>query len=282
MNSKSLIIIALVLGLLASFMISRLMSNGLNAHSSLGVIVASAKIDSGKIIDKSELRIVDWPKTSIPEGSFQNIEKLQGRVTRQPIPSGAPVIESMLAPVDAKGGLSSTIEIGKRAITVNVNEVVAVAGFALPGSFVDVLASVKTPSGEIVSKTVLTRVKVLAVAQETSTDSTKPKVVSAVTLELTPKESEALDLARSAGTLSLSLRNELDDKRDVSSGTHFSELFGNSRAVVQEFSKPEEKKSVNSKMPSAVKPVKSPKENKSSVEIISGTSRSEVHFDAHE
>jgi pilus assembly protein CpaB len=51
---------------------------------------------------------------------------------------------------------------------------------------------------------------VLAVAQEVSRDETKPKVVNAVTLEVTPEQAENLDLARGVGTLSLALRNQVD------------------------------------------------------------------------
>jgi len=50
----------------------------------------------------------------------------------------------------------------------------------------------------------------LAVAQEQNRDETKPKVVNAVTLEVTPAQAEKLDLARSVGTLSLVLRNQVD------------------------------------------------------------------------
>ena len=54
-----------------------------------------------------------------------------------------------------------------------------------------------------ISKIVLERILVLAVAQEVNRDETKPKVVNAVTLEVTPEQAERLDLARSVGTLSL-------------------------------------------------------------------------------
>jgi pilus assembly protein CpaB len=63
-----------------------------------------------------------------------------------------------------------------------------------------------------ISKIVLERILVLAVAQEADRDSTKPKVVNAVTLEVTPAQAEGLDLARSVGTLSLVLRNQSDPK----------------------------------------------------------------------
>jgi pilus assembly protein CpaB len=48
------------------------------------------------------------------------------------------------------------------------------------------------------------------VAQEANRDETRPKVVNAVTLEVTPDQAEKLDLARSVGTLSLVLRNQID------------------------------------------------------------------------
>jgi pilus assembly protein CpaB len=113
---------------------------------------------------------------------------------------------------------------GKRAMTVRVNDVVGVAGFALPGTYVDVMVNTQDEGGQhgdrdhSISKIVLERILVLAVAQEADRDSTKPKVVNAVTLELTPKDAEFLDLARSVGTLSLVLRNQVDPQPVQTSG----------------------------------------------------------------
>ena len=79
--------------------------------------------------------------------------------------------------------------------------------------------------------TVLERVLVLAVAQEASRDDTKPKVVSAVTLELTPENAEKLDLARSVGTLSLVLRNQLDKAQVATNGVTREQLLRLKHAV---------------------------------------------------
>jgi len=95
-------------------------------------------------------------------------------------------------------------------MTVRVNDVVGVAGFALPGNYVDVMVNAQqdkegakiNEEKQQISKTVLEHVLVLAVAQEAGRDDTKPKVVSAVTLELTLDDAEKLDLARNIGTLS--------------------------------------------------------------------------------
>jgi pilus assembly protein CpaB len=126
---------------------------------------------------------------------------------------------------------------GKRAMTVRVNDVVGVAGFALPGNYVDVMVNAQQDKdrgeeGKQISKTVLERVLVLAVAQEAGRDDTKPKVVSAVTLELSPEDSEKLDLARSVGTLSLVLRNQVDQKSVATAGVTKNELFGGRKAPV--------------------------------------------------
>lgn len=60
---------------------------------------------------------------------------------------------------------------------MRVNDVVGVAGFALPGNYVDVVVNTVEDSssgGKPVSKIVLEKILVLAVAQETGRDDTKP------------------------------------------------------------------------------------------------------------
>jgi pilus assembly protein CpaB len=138
---------------------------------------------------------------------------------------GEPVSEVKLAPSGTLGGLSALITEGKRAITVRVNDVIGVAGFALPGNYVDIIVSTQKDAAsgsdvreQNISKIVLERILVLAVAQEVNRDETKPKVVNAVTLEVTPEQAEKLDLARSVGTLSLALRNQVDPQSAATVG----------------------------------------------------------------
>jgi pilus assembly protein CpaB len=133
-----------------------------------------------------------------------------------PLARGEPVLEARLAPPGATLGLSALVAEGRRAMTVRVNDVIGVAGFALPGNYVDILVSTqdeRQAPGEgarSISKLVLERILVLAVAQEASASDAKPRVVNAVTLEVTPQQAELLDLARSVGQLSLVLRNQVD------------------------------------------------------------------------
>lgn len=181
------------------------------------VAVAKADISLGGRITPEIISMVDWPAASVPPGAFTDAKSLETRVARASILRGEPVMESKLAPPGTKGGLSAVVADGKRAMTVRVNDVVGVAGFALPGNFVDILVNTQEEGSKnngnkekAISKIVLERILVLAIAQESSRDETKPKVVNAVTLELTPVEAEKLDLARSVGTLSLVLRNQIE------------------------------------------------------------------------
>ena len=160
------------------------------------VVVAATDIPLGGKILPNMLNTVDWPRGSIPDGAFHDMQQLQDRVVKVGVLRGEAVLEGKLAPVGTKGGLAAVIAPGKRAMTVRVNDVVGVAGFALPGNYVDVVVNAqqeqagKMEDSRQISKTVLENVLVLAVAQEADRDETKPKVVSAVTLELSPEDAE--------------------------------------------------------------------------------------------
>ncbi len=144
---------------------------------------------------------------------------------------GEAVIDTKLAPLGTTGGLFAGIGEGRRAMTVRVNDVIGVAGFALPGNYVDILVNTQRDSDnnaardKQISKIVLERILVLSVAQDVDRDETKPRVVNAVTLEVTPKRAEKLDLARRVGSLSLVLRNQMDPQAASTEGAMKSSLL---------------------------------------------------------
>jgi pilus assembly protein CpaB len=234
LKALGLILFALLIGLAAAAYATGWVSRQAGVASNK-VVVAAVDIELGGKINSEMLSTIDWPSGSLPPGAFKDVKELQDRIVKVTLMRGEPVLERKLSPVGTLGGLSAVIAEGKRAMTVRVNDVVGVAGFALPGNYVDVMVNAqqektKGEEGKQISKTVLERVLVLAVAQEAGRDDTKPKVVSAVTLELSPEDSEKLDLARSVGTLSLVLRNQIDQKSVATSGVTKNELFGDMKA----------------------------------------------------
>lgn len=209
--------IAILFGLAAVVLASRWLLRQ-PAGSADRIVVAASDVNLGQRLTPDMLKLAEWPIDSLPKGAYGDPLKLTGRVLKSSILRGEPVSDAKLAPAGTLGGLSALITEGKRAITVRVNDVIGVAGFALPGNYVDIIVSTQkeaAPSDKAgreqsISKIVLERILVLAVAQEVGRDETKPRVVNAVTLEVTPEQAENLDLARSVGTLSLALRNQVD------------------------------------------------------------------------
>lgn len=231
----ALLLLAAVIGLAAALYAASWASKRANIASNK-VAVAAVDVGPGSKLNAQMIELVDWPTGSLPQGAIQDIKALEDRVVKVGVVRGEAILEAKLAPVGTKGGLSAVIAEGKRAMTVRVNDVVGVAGFALPGNYVDVMVNAKRDTvgngqGKEISKTVLENVLVLAIAQEANRDDTKPKVVSAVTLELSLEDSEKLDLARSIGNLSLVLRNQVDKKTVSTSGVTKHQLFNDEAPV---------------------------------------------------
>ena len=211
-----MIVVAVIIGIGAVALASRWVSKQANVATNQ-IVVAASDIDMGAQITPDKIKMGDWPAANIPDGAIKDLKLLEGRVLKFRLMRGEPVLESKLAPVGSKAGLSAVLNEGKRAMTVRVNDVIGVAGFALPGTYVDIVVNtedenVKAEGGRsrTVSKIVLENILVLAIAQDTKSDENKPKVVNAVTLEVSPEQAEKLDLARSVGSLSLVLRSQVD------------------------------------------------------------------------
>jgi len=230
LRSSALIIAALLIGLVAAFLVFRVIIPDTEAARKR-IVVASEEILAGTAIKASQLSTVEWAAEEMPKGAFEKIELVTGRIARTNVFAGEPVLETHLAQVSAMAGMTAMIAEGKRAISIGADEVIGVAGFAMPGSYVDVLVSAKDSAGFPFSKVVLERIKILAVEQETKSNPDAPKVVNAVTLEMTPTEAERLDLARSVGTLSLVLRNEFDRSPAKAPGARLNDLFIGSSIV---------------------------------------------------
>ena len=248
------------------------------------VVVAKRDVAAGQVLEPGMLERVNWPRQANLPGAVSDPASLAGRVARSALVKGEPVLDGKLTPAGSRGGLAAVIAPGHRAITVRVNEVMGVAGFALPGNYVDVLVTAQDDSerARMMSRIVLERILVLAVAQESGRDETRPKVVSAVTLEVTPQQAERIDLARHVGQLSLALRNQGDSLSQASLGVSRSELLGAGRAA-GEYRQPKEpgpSAAVSQPAVALERPVRVPASNASDlqVEVIRGVLKSSATF----
>jgi len=236
------------------------------ATHTVKLVVASTNIQAGGRLFPEVLKVVDWPVENPVAGGFSDTQPLLNRIAIVALSAGEPVMEQKLAPVGSKAGLSALITPGMRAVSVRVNDVAGVSGFALPGNHVDVMVNVQDDQGRMVSKIVLQQIMVLAVAQDaTVKDDVKAKVVNTVTLEVTPQQAEKLDLARSVGNLSLVLLNQVDKTPVLTFGVHKTELLGQDAKEPQA---PSKSASVGNVPASA--------RSTGTIEVIRGTTRANV------
>jgi pilus assembly protein CpaB len=194
------------------------------------VIVATSDLNIGAELRPEHVRIVEWPATAVPATAFANAEDVVGRGLILPIVENEPILASKLAAKEAGAGLPPVIPPGMRALSVRVNDVVGVAGYVLPGTRVDVVATVNPTqqATDVTSKVVLTNVQVLAAGTkiEQDTDGGKPMAVSVVTLLVDPSEAERLTLASTEGKIQLALRNPLDKTTPTTPGIRPAALIG--------------------------------------------------------
>lgn len=186
-------------------------SNTAVAAEGTPVVYAAMDIPYGQPIERRHLKIKMMPNDLVPQSGINDPVEVEGMIPLQDILAGDALRKERLSDHQEGATLAALIAPEKRAFTVRVNDVVGVAGFLLPGNHVDIIAT-KNEGKSVRAKTVLKDIKVLAVDQKARTDQNDPIVVRAVTLELTPKESEELAKAREEGRIQLTLRNPMTEE----------------------------------------------------------------------
>jgi pilus assembly protein CpaB len=194
------------------------------------VVVASADLQLGAELKKEDLSVIQFPQGTAPEGSFANPSEVIGRGLIVPVVKNELILSAKLASKEAGSGLPPIIPEGMRAVSVRVNEVVGVAGYVLPGTRVDVIATASPTNQptDATSKVVLANVQVLTAGTriEPDQDKGKPMPVTVVTLLVNPEQAERLALASTEGKIQLALRNPMDQGAPVTPGIKPAGLLG--------------------------------------------------------
>src|SRR5688572_11138935 len=229
---------ALIFGVLAAVSVSKYLSSAQAYTKNLNkVAVAKVAIPIGSKIIAEQIMVVQFPKESTPDGAFDSVEKLAGRVAVVNIAPREPITESRLAAEGTAAGLSAIIPEGYRAMTVKVDDAAGISGFIQPGTLVDVVVTIDPGEGaaikDKISKIVLQNIKVLASGQNIDKPENEREAnsVKAVTLQVTPEEAEKLALAATEGKLQLVMRSQIDQGNEETPGANKRNLLGGDTAM---------------------------------------------------
>ncbi len=191
------------------------------------VVVAKRDLDAGTQIEAADLLTTTWPAETAPKNAFSEVKDVVGRTVVGLLVANQPLLDGLMAPIDSPGGLQALVPEGMRAVTVEVNESSGVAGLLVPGARVDVISTLRTDK-DVVARTIVENVKVTAVGHKMVRDPRDESgaQVRTVTLVMSPKNAEAIELASTSGRPRLVLRGAADNTSTASPGISMAELIG--------------------------------------------------------
>ena len=223
MQNRNLIVIgvAIFLGLVAILLANSFFSGVQDRQERIAeqnklarIVVASRELAFGTPLSSQNVRLANWPASSVPAGAFSSIDQVTkaNRVALRPIVVGEPVLASRVSGTDGRAVLSANLPDGALAYAVPINDVLGVGGFIRPGDSVDVLLTRQIPGegatgSDKMTEVVLEAVPVLGIDQVSDEAKTEPGVPKTATLQVDTFGAQKLALARELGTLSLALRN---------------------------------------------------------------------------
>jgi pilus assembly protein CpaB len=265
-------LLALALGAFVSFSVYRTLQarSATTAEPGSDVLVATSDISVGTKLGDGDVKVIKLPASGIPPNAVGRKAQVIGRGVIVPIAKGEFILPSKLAGENGGSGLPGLIPPGMRAVSVRVNEVVAVAGFVVPGTRVDVLLTGTPGGGEQQTTTVLENVAVIAAGQRLERSASgEAQQVPVITLLVSPEDAQKVTLASTEGRIQLTLRNPLDTKDEDLGPIKQAALYRNGQPVPAP--KPVAKKE---------KPITAPPPpNVYTVEVIRGTDKKVVKLD---
>lgn len=185
----------------------------------LHVLVAAEELPAGHVLSPSDMRWQAWPEETLDpayrvKADSDEVPEMVGAVVRSRVTPGEPLTSNRVTLPGERGYLAAILTPGMRAVPVPIDATRGVAGLVKPGDRVDLVLThtvERTLNGvardRTVSETTLRDVRVLAIDQRYDDRVNDVALGATATLEVTPKEVEAVQVMLALGSLSLSLRS---------------------------------------------------------------------------
>ena len=182
------------------------------------VLVAANELGSGTLLDNGDMRWQSWPDGKIDASYLvqgkATMQSLDGAVVREHIAPGEPIGTGMVIQPGERGFLAAVLGPGMDAVSAPLSPVTGAGGLVLPGDHVDLILEhqifdpgATNTAPHIVGETILVNLRVVAIDQSISDADKKTIDGRTVTLEVTPKQAEAVEVAKQLGNLSVALRS---------------------------------------------------------------------------
>lgn len=224
--NRNIIIAALILAAFTTYGIYRYILSFQDNTGLVEVWIAKKEIPEGTKIDSSMIEKEKMKEAYVLANTIKNKEDIIDKYADVKILKKEQITSERILNIN-ESGFTYNIPVGKRALTVEVDQVAGVSNLINPGDFLDILLFL--PKYELeeknykiqypdIDKIILQKMQVLAVDKNTiaksevGTDkktSSKDEKIK-ITLAVSARESEQIALAENIGKIKLSLRNPQD------------------------------------------------------------------------
>ncbi len=140
-------------------------------EKTIAIEAAAHDMPAGTRLRKEDLKTVRVTEKDAPKMAVGEEKLALERTLLFPMTANEPVTLSKISSAAGGEGLSSTIDLGMRAISVPINDTSGVSGLIQPRSHVDVLFTKPGSVAEAVTTTILEDVIVLAIGRTTESTS---------------------------------------------------------------------------------------------------------------
>ena len=233
----ALVVVALVLGLLATWLSVTYLRNREQAiqaeivertrgGAKVSVIVATRDLPAGTVLDDSVVAAREIPADLVYADTLdvEQFEAVAGKPLLLPALKGRPLLRAQVFD-DRPREFSHSIEAGMRAFTIDIDELNSIAQMIKPGDRIDLYLISSAPAdgaGQAGQQVFpfLQYVKVVATGRRTDAVAANPNAeprrpdeqFQTVTVEVTPEEAAVIALAQQAGRIRTTLRSPNDDE----------------------------------------------------------------------
>jgi pilus assembly protein CpaB len=206
MRSKLVLVLALVMGIVTTFLFFQYMKQ-VNSEKTMNsnlveIVVAKEKIRKNEQISAQKLELAMVPEKALHANTIKTLAEAEGKLANADIEQGEALLSHRLGTETSEQMyVSRKVREGYRAVSVGVNMNQSASNLIEPEDEVDILFSKKAEgAGAVVhSQIILEKARVLAVGRKMvlPEDTEEPYVeYSTVTVELKPED--ALKLVNSA------------------------------------------------------------------------------------
>lgn len=178
------------------------------------VVVAKDNLEKGSVLSSQNMATRDIPKQWVHSDAItpEQFNRADGARLALPANAGEPVMWAQIEN-EKTGSFSTKLDVGRRAVTLPVDEVSSISGMLAPNDLIDIIVSVQKDSRSF-TFTLLQSMRVLAtgtkVSQRDTDENGKPSSYTTVTLDTSPEDAKKLIAAREVGRITALLRAPTD------------------------------------------------------------------------